>query len=545
MPAGNCLNNRATAAFDGSFTGKISKRKLSANQMMPWNVQQGVQDHINENKKITSLLKPIRSLVFLPTRGGLALRNGTLAQFILGLVFLSQGQAQTLNRSLHDNFIRLYNGTNNRALFTLGTPDWQHRHNVEEIGGWLDWMRSQTGRLLSSVVISNANSYQFIRLDGERKVTGLMLQDGGDGQFGDFNFVPFTEPLSAQELKTIHSDNPLATPLDLAVHKVVTKFMVYNKPVGLSIGVIRDGKPHAYNYGTIEKGRQQLPTADSFYEIGSLIKTFAGRLLAKAVIDHKVNLQDDVQSLLGSDYSNLQHDGQPLRLVHLASYTSRLPPYQILRPFDESTPKTAAAFFKDYSIPLFLEDVKRVKLDGTPGTRYSYSTAGFNLLAYILSRVYEKPFADLVHARITAPLGMRDTKLDLSTKDRRRFPKGYDSKGVEQPDIYGPLDGLDLLHSTVHDMLKYLQDNIAEKDPAVRLSHEQFSNMPHNEAGLGWFLYQTPLGKAIGKGGNSVHMNCRLWAVPERKAGLVCFTNVNDCDWGTLVEDVMAVLCLQ
>ena len=118
-------------------------------------------------------------------------------------------------------------------------------------------------------------------------------------------------------------------------------------------------------------------------------------------------------------------------------------------------------------------------------------------------------------------------------------------KGMEQPDIHGPLDGLDLLHSTVHDMLKYLRANMDETDPAVRLSHEQYGNMPHNEAGLGWFVYHTPQGNAIGKGGNSVHMSCRLWAVPQRNTGLVCFSNSRDVDWGNLVDDLMAVLCSQ
>jgi hypothetical protein len=54
--------------------------------------------------------------------------------------------------------------------------------------------------------------------------------------------------------------------------------------------------------------------------------------------------------------------------------------------------------------------------------------------------------------------------------------------------------------------------------PAIQLSHEEFSNAPHNEAGLGWVLYQTPQGKAIGKGRNSVHMSCRAWAVPEKRS---------------------------
>jgi hypothetical protein len=64
----------------------------------------------------------------------------------------------------------------------------------------------------------------------------------------------------------------------------------------------------------------------------------------------------------------------------------------------------------------------------------------------------------------------------------------------------------------------------------------------HNEAGLGWFLYQTLQGKAFGKGGNSVHMSGGAWAVPEKKIGMVCFTNSNEIDWGDLVDEIMVIL---
>ncbi len=459
-----------------------------------------------------------------------------------GLLSSSQGQGQFSSKSIPDDVVRLYNSTNFQNIYDLGTAEWKDRHKPGDIAGWLTWMHGQTGRIISSALVTNTGKSQFIRWNGERKVTGFQIDLDPRGQFDDFRFTAFKEPLSEAELKTVHSDNSLKTPLDFAVNDVVSKFMVYHRPPGLSIGVVKNGKSLTYNYGTVEKGRRELPTATSFYEIGSLIKPFTGILLAQAVLEHKVSLQDDVSHYLSGDYSNLQYQGHPLRLVHLASYTSALPPYQILRPFDESSAKTAAVFFKTYSIASFLDDVKGVRLEAQPGSQYSYSTAGFNLLAYILSRVYQKPFPELIREQLTGPLGMHDTKLDLSPEERTRFPKGYEAAGVEQPDINGPLDELDLLHSTVPDMLIFLEANLDETDPAIRLSHEQVSTVPHNEAGLGWFVYQTPQGTAIGKGGNSVHMSCRFWALPAKKAGVVCFANNNQLDWGELVEDIMAIL---
>jgi D-alanyl-D-alanine-carboxypeptidase/D-alanyl-D-alanine-endopeptidase len=465
-----------------------------------------------------------------------------IACLFLGLALIGKSDCQSLNLSVQDTLLRLYNDNNYRGIYNLGSPEWKSRHDTAGVSGWLNWMHGQTGQILSSTIVSDTGKFHVIRWNGERKVTGFMFMPGDNGQFNDFYFTSFKVALSAAELQQVHSDNPLVTPMDSSIHRIVAAFMVYNKPVGVSIGIIKNGKSYTYNYGTVDKDARTLPTAASFYEIGSIIKTFTSLMLAKAVLDHKVSLQDDVRKYLDGDYSNLQYEGQPLRLVHLASYTSALPAYQILRPFDDSTPQSAAAFFKTYSIPAFLDDLKKVKLDTLPGTRYTYSTAGLNLLAYILSRVYNKSFPELIHEMITGPMRMRETKLYLSPAEHKRFPKGYDSKGAGQPDIYGPLDSLDLLHSTVNDMLIYLGQQIEDKDPAIQLSHQEFSSAPHNEAGLGWFLYQTPQGKAIGKGGNSVHMSCRAWAVPEKKIGMVCFTNSNQMDWGDLVDDIMAVL---
>jgi CubicO group peptidase (beta-lactamase class C family) len=53
--------------------------------------------------------------------------------------------------------------------------------------------------------------------------------------------------------------------------------------VGLSIGIIKDGKTHAYNFGTTEKGKDWLPTQNTVYEIGAISKTFTGTLLAEAI----------------------------------------------------------------------------------------------------------------------------------------------------------------------------------------------------------------------------------------------------------------------
>jgi CubicO group peptidase (beta-lactamase class C family) len=453
--------------------------------------------------------------------------------------------AQTNSKALIDSLTAFYNRGDYPAFYNMGSDTWKKGHDTAGIRGWLSWMHGQTGEIAQATYNRPEGDYQLIRWDGKLKTTGFILQQAEDGKFADFGFNTYKEPVPAEQLQAIPTDNPLKTALDSTVQRVAGAFKVYNKPTGLSIGIVFKGKTYIYNYGSISKSKQQLPTGSTLYETGSIIKTFTGLLLAKAVTGHKVALEDDVRKYLSAGYDNLQYNGHPLRLIDLADYTSGLPPVQILRSFDESTPQAAAAFFKEYSIADFLEDVQHVKPDTTPGTRYSYSTAGFNLLAYILSRVYNKPFAELTRENILRPIGMKETSLYLKPAARALFPQGYNASGDVQPDIYGPLDSLDLLHSTVSDMLRYLQYQVSEADTAVRLSHRQFSDAPHNEAGLGWFIYDTPAGRAFGKGGNSVHMSCRSWVIPSKQVAIMVFANNNQQDWGNLVEDITDYLTKQ
>jgi hypothetical protein len=42
--------------------------------------------------------------------------------------------------------------------------------------------------------------------------------------------------------------------------------------VGLTVGVLKDGKTYTYNYGTIQKGKKDSPSADTLYQIASITK---------------------------------------------------------------------------------------------------------------------------------------------------------------------------------------------------------------------------------------------------------------------------------
>lgn len=63
-----------------------------------------------------------------------------------------------------------------------------------------------------------------------------------------------------------------------------------------SIAVVYRGKEFILHQGELETGKGNPPNDATLYEIGSISKTFAGLLLANAVLDGKAALDDPIQS---------------------------------------------------------------------------------------------------------------------------------------------------------------------------------------------------------------------------------------------------------
>src|SRR5947209_6607448 len=91
-------------------------------------------------------------------------------------------------------------------------------------------------------------------------------------------------PLQAQVLLSTQRSDDVAT----IISQSAEKFFKSAPKAVLSIGVLKDGKTYTYNYGTIEKGKNGPPSADTLYQIASIAKTFTGTILAQAVIEKKV-----------------------------------------------------------------------------------------------------------------------------------------------------------------------------------------------------------------------------------------------------------------
>lgn len=300
---------------------------------------------------------------------------------------------------------------------------------------------------------------------------------------------------SLKYLKREHyqSDNARRSRLDQLVDSAVSRFMRNPVNSAISIGVSQRGNSHFYNYGEIRKGNGQLPDRQTVYETGALTTTFCGLLLANAVQENKIRLEEDIRTYLPGEYPQLVFGKHPVLVKHLATHTSGLP--RIPEDLDIQPGYDSLNPYKHYTRNMILTYLKTVKPVREPGTICEYGIYGIALLGIILENVYGMPFDVLVKSKISGAAGLRSTPAERELTTNRA--QGYNMYGDST--VAWDLGGFEAaggLSSTAEDLLLYLDYNKAEKDAATRLAHKiTFSG--RETLGLTWFIKTTKQGNTL------------------------------------------------
>jgi serine-type D-Ala-D-Ala carboxypeptidase/endopeptidase len=324
-------------------------------------------------------------------------------------------------------------------------------------------------------------------------------------------------------------------PVDQIVSHAAEEFLKSTpRSVGFSVGILKDGKTYTYNFGTLKKGVKRPPTADTLYAIASITKTFTGTLLAQAVLEKKVKFDDDVRKYLDGDYPNLEFQGHPIQLGHLVNHNSGLP-FNLpdipenRPPFAGPVSPAVRKMLDNYTRKNFLADLHKVELRTVPGEKFSYSNAAAILLGIVLERVYGMPYEELVKKNITTPLGMNATTISVNAAQKSRLAQGYDEKGEKTPyptDIMFAAGGL---KSTVNDLLRYASWEMAEEDPAVKLSHEpRFVVSDTFSVGLNWQMLKSGPNRRVWQEGNLPGFVSMCMTFPELHLAIVYLANEDD-----------------
>jgi len=200
----------------------------------------------------------------------------------------------------------------------------------------------------------------------------------------------------------------------------------------LSIGVYINNVSYNFHYGELTKGKGDRATNETIYEIASVTKTFTGTLAAKAVLEGKLNLEEDIRMYLPQTYPNLEYKGEPIKIKHLLTHTSGLPgdiialDTEINQNLNEiEFNKIVVAHENKKTKAIFFESLSDINLTANPGTTFNYSNAGTNLMGYILEKVYKESFQKLIINEVVAKAQMEDTYFNVPKNKEHRLANGY------------------------------------------------------------------------------------------------------------------------
>ncbi len=194
--------------------------------------------------------------------------------------------------------------------------------------------------------------------------------------------------------------------------------------------LIEFGKEKAYlgiSVYTIQNDSIQFAAAEGFpwpkskayvgcdyhqYRIASISKAMTSYALMQLVQSNTMHLDSSIYSY-GIDFPKKKWD---ITVGQLANHTAGIRGYK-----NGEFYSTANFDSVSEAIKVFSAD----PLEFEPGTKYMYSSYGYNLLSHVMERASGKPFLELMDSLVFDPIGLERTEPEFEAKSKERTSYGY------------------------------------------------------------------------------------------------------------------------
>ncbi|RKY83587.1 hypothetical protein DRQ09_09840, partial [candidate division KSB1 bacterium] len=264
----------------------------------------------------------------------------------------------------------------------------------------------------------------------------------------------------------------------------VKKQMEIDRIPGISIGFMKDDFIWAKGFGYADLENKVPATEKSSYRLASNTKSMTAAAILQLVEKSKIDLDAEVQKYV--PYFPKKRWPVTVRqlLGHLGGITHYKQPWELHIKEHKDT-RDAIAIFENY------------ELVAEPGTKYNYSSYGYNLLGAVIEGASKQSYGDYMRENIWKPLGMNDTYMDDPGKIIPNRVKGYrlidgKLKNSEFIDISSRF-AAGGTRSTVVDLLKYIKGYRDKKILSSKSIDLMYTSMVTKDGrftnyGMGWRL---------------------------------------------------------
>jgi CubicO group peptidase (beta-lactamase class C family) len=314
--------------------------------------------------------------------------------------------------------------------------------------------------------------------------------------------------------------------------------MVKDKIPGISIAYFdRDGILWAAGFGYTDYNRKTPVTTDPVFAICSTSKTITAVAVMIAVQDGLLKLDVPIIEYLPQFTVNSRFEENPhkkITLRHLLSHTSGL---------DHQVPVGNTGEPSYGTLEEHVLSVSGTWLRNKVGGRYSYSTFGYDLAAYILQVQSGLPFAEYVEDKVFTPLNMPNCSTDPE------FIRNHPNRAVGHmlwPNVkqvplttdiprFGGSSGI---YANAREMARFVQFHLnrGKVDGQTILDESRITTMVtpsirDKHYALGTQIYRTG-GEyyILGHGGGGLGFSSEMMWFPQYEIGLVWLSNAERTD---------------
>jgi serine beta-lactamase-like protein LACTB, mitochondrial len=299
---------------------------------------------------------------------------------------------------------------------------------------------------------------------------------------------------------------------------------------GLALAVAVDGKvvySEGFGFADLEERAPVWPATK--FRIGSISKPLTATALMQLVETDKVDLDAPVQKYVRS----FPDKGAVMTVRMVAGHLAGIRHYHgdemnIQRHYDN-----------------ILEGLKIFENDpliAPPGTQFSYSSYGFNLLSAVIESASGEPFLSYMQEHVFTPMGLVHTAADQNTQiieQRSRFyelAKDGHQENAPYVDNSYKWGGGGFL-STAEDLVRFgstiMQPGFLKPETLKTMFTPQKTNagVPI-EYGIGWFIHKSHSGQLIYEhSGGSVGGTSQLILYPQTHVVVALVTNLSGGTW--------------
>jgi CubicO group peptidase (beta-lactamase class C family) len=326
----------------------------------------------------------------------------------------------------------------------------------------------------------------------------------------------------------------------------VETFLGSHDVAGLAVAVVCKEEVVSRGFGVRDVGSGASVTPETMFHLASVSKPF----VATAIVSLATAL-DAGEPVLDLDAPIVEWvpeftlaDGRAGEITarRLLSHSSGLPD---VADYGWHDPQLG-----DDALSEFARSLSGWRLQAEPGSAFSYSNAGFELLGLLLSRATGTTFENAVRQHVLTPLGMRNSTFlrgevptHLAASPHVGMPLTVPEGAYPYTRRHAPSS---TLHSNLAEMCRWMEAHLEPAEVAAGSSDRQSARLdpglldlmwrpvvpvaepPWEEAAaLGWGVGSYRGHRTLSHSGADPGFGSRLVLVPERRSGVVVLANSN------------------